>query len=248
VTALPPVPDGGAAPGTGPTPRPRLLDLFCCAGGAADGYAAAGFEVVGVDKNPQPNYPYRFIQENAIGTLAARDFLATFDAIHASPPCQRYTRLRHRYTENRHPDLIDVIRPGLIASRLPYVIENVEDARGRLRDPVMLCGTMFDGLRVSRHRYFETSFPLTAPRSCPGRHPLHYTLDKRKAHYGRLDEWTAFVSVNGGGNCSRAAAADAMGLAHRYLTKGELNEAIPPAYTRHIGEALMGHLRQEAAA
>lgn len=91
---------------------------------------------------------------------------------------------------------------------------------------------MFDGLRVIRHRQFESSERLTTPGAC-GPHPLCYTMDKRKPHYGRLDEMTAFVMVNGGGNCSKAAAADAMGI--DWMTKNELNEAIPPAYTEFLG-------------
>ena len=225
----------------------RLLDVCCCAGCASEGYAAAGFEVVGIDKDPQPRYPYEFIQADLLD-LDPAWIAANFHGLHISPPCQKYTGLRFRYTVNEHPDLIAPARRLAVATGLPYVIENVEGARGELVDPVTLCGTMFDGLRVKRHRLFESNVPFTAPRPCPARHPLHYTLDKRKAHYGRLDEWTAFVMVNGGGNCSRAAAADAMGLAHRYLTKDELNEGIPPAYTRWIGEVLMSHLTEGAAA
>jgi DNA (cytosine-5)-methyltransferase 1 len=135
-----------------------------------------------------------------------------------------------------------------MASRLPYVIENVEGARDHLRDPVMLCGTMFPGLRVKRHRYFEAAgFELEQPAHVT-KHPLCHTLDKRKTHYGKTNEWRDFVQVTGGGNCTRLAATDAMGLNHRYLTKDELNEAIPPAYTRHIGRALMAELERRAAA
>lgn len=225
----------------------RILDICCCAGAAADGYAAAGFEPVGVDVTDQPRYPYEFIKADLLD-LDPAWISASFDAVHASPPCQRYTRLRHRYSVNRHPDLIGPTRDLLRKTGLPYVIENVEDARPELIDPVMLCGRMFPGLRVFRHRLFETSFPLESET-----HPTHqgvlcHTLDKRKRHYGRTDEMRDFVMVNGGGNSSRQAAAHAMGLAHRYLTKEELNEAIPPAYTQHIGLALMAHLRARAAA
>ncbi len=216
----------------------RLLDLFCCAGGAAQGYHRAGFEVTGVDIAPQPNYPYTFIRADVLDLDPA--WIATFDVVHASPPCQRYTRLRHRYQRNEHPDLIAPTRNLLLTAGRPYVIENVEDARHLLHNPVMLCGLMFPGLRVFRHRYFETSrIPLRQPE-----HPSHrgvrcHTLDKRKAHYGTTDQWRDFVMVNGGGNCTVAAAADAMGLAGRHLTKQELNEAIPPAYTHHIGRAIL---------
>lgn len=222
----------------------RVLDLFCCAGGAGTGYARAGFEVVGVDLAPQPRYPFAFIQADAL-SLDMR-FIRSFDAIHASPPCQRFSDLAKR---NRNaaawPDLVEPIRKLLMASGLPYIIENVEGAP--LIDPVMLCGTMFPGLRVIRHRLFESNISLTAPAH--GQHPLVFTHDKRKGHYGKLNEWTSPVQVTGGGNCSKAAAADAMGI--DWMTKNELNEAIPPAFTEHLGCQLMAHIiasRQEIAA
>jgi DNA (cytosine-5)-methyltransferase 1 len=164
--------------------------------------------------------------------------MSGFHAIHASPPCQRYSDLAKRNgNADDHPDLIEPVRMMLHFVARPYVIENVEGAP--LIDPVKLCGTMFPGLRVLRHRLFETNWTLLQPQH--ERHPLVYTLDKRKAHFGRLDQETAFVQVTGGGNCSKAAAADAMGI--NWMTKGELNEAIPPAYTQFIGEHLMKHLR-----
>jgi DNA (cytosine-5)-methyltransferase 1 len=218
--------------------KPRLLDLFCGAGGAAMGYHRAGFEVVGVDIQPQPHYPFEFHQADALTFPSVM-----FDAIHASPPCQRYSDLAKRNgNAHTHPDLVAPTRALLHSTYLPYVIENVEGAP--LIDPVILCGTMFPGLRVLRHRGFETSFAFEAPTH--GRHPLVYTMDKRKSHYGQLDDRTAFVQVTGGGNCSVAAARDAMGI--DWMTKGELNEAIPPAYTEWIGEALLGLLAGEAAA
>jgi DNA (cytosine-5)-methyltransferase 1 len=221
--------------------RPRLLDLFCCAGGAAMGYHRAGFDVVGVDVHPQPRYPFPFIQVDALA-LDAR-FIGYFDAIHASPPCQRFSDLAKRNgNADDWPDLIEPTRAMLRASGRPYVIENVEGAP--LVDPVMLCGTMFPGARVIRHRLFETNFPFSAPPH--GKHPLVYTMDKRKPHYGKLSEWTSPVQVTGGGNCSKAAAADAMGI--DWATKGELNEAIPPAYTQYIGEQLLAHIRAERIA
>jgi DNA (cytosine-5)-methyltransferase 1 len=221
--------------------RPRLLDLFCCAGGAAMGYHRAGFEIVGVDIKPQPRYPFQFIQADAM--KLDEGFLSGFHAIHASPPCQRYTDLAKRNgNADTHPDLIEPVRMMLHFTGRPYVIENVDGAP--LIDPVVLCGTMFSGLRVLRHRLFETNWPLTQPAH--GKHPLVYTMDKRKGHFGRLDQETAFVQVTGGGNCSKAAAADAMGI--DWMTKGEMNEAIPPAYTQFIGEQLLAHLRSSERA
>lgn len=219
-----------------PTERkPRLLDLFCCAGGAAVGYAQAGFEVVGVDINPQPNYPFPFVQADALAL--GTQYLSGFDVVHASPPCQSYSDLAKR-NGNGHkwPRLIEPVRDMLIRSGRPYVIENVEGAP--LLNPIMLCGTMFPELRVLRHRLFETNFLMIVPPH--GKHPKVHTFDKRKSHFGKTDEWKDFVQVTGGGNCSVAAARVAMRI--DWMNKGELNEAIPPSYTRFIGEQLQLHL------
>ena len=215
--------------------RLKLLDLFCCAGGAAKGYEQAGFEVVGVDIAPQPNYPFSFTQADALEL--DQGFLQPFDAIHASPPCQSYSVLAKRTGSGADwPRLIKPVRNMLIRSGLPYVIENVVGAP--LLNPVQLCGTMFPGLRVLRHRLFETNFKIVPPSHPP--HPKVHTKDKRKAHFGKTDEWKDYVQVTGGGNCSVAAAQDAMGI--DWMTKSELNEAIPPAYTYFIGKILLRHL------
>jgi DNA (cytosine-5)-methyltransferase 1 len=124
----------------------------------------------------------------------------------------------------------------LQATGLPYVIENVQGAP--LLDPVVLCGTMFPKLRVIRHRLFESNVPLMAPKHKP--HPLVFTHDKRKAHYGKLDQDTAYVQVTGGGNCSIANAREAMGIS--WMTKAEINESIPPAYTQYLGKQLVNYL------
>lgn len=219
----------------------RLLDLFCGAGGAGMGYARTGFEVVGVDVAPQPRYPFAFIQADAL-SLDMR-FIRSFDAIHASPPCQRFSDLAKRNDNaDAWPDLVGPIRDLLASSGSPYIIENVEGAP--LIDPVMLCGTMFPELRVIRHRLFESNIPLDVPAH--GKHSLVFTHDKRKAHYGKLNEWTSPVQVTGGGNCSKAAAADAMGI--DWMTKNELNEAIPPAFTEHLGRQLMANLQSQRIA
>jgi DNA (cytosine-5)-methyltransferase 1 len=219
------------------TDKPRLLDLFCCAGGASVGYARAGFEVVGVDLSPQPNYRYQFIQADAL--KLDRNFVESFDAVHASPPCQSYSDLAKR-NGNGHlwPRLIEPTRNLLRTLGVPYVIENVEGAP--LIDPVILCGTMFPALRVIRHRLFESNIELEVPRH--GKHPLVFTHDKRKAHYGKLDQDRSFVQVTGGGNCSVDNARSAMGI--DWMTKNELNEAIPPAYTEYLGRQVIRHVRQ----
>ena len=215
--------------------KPRLLDLFCCAGGAAFGYSQAGFEVVGVDIEDQPNFPFEFIRADAL-SLPTK-FLRSFDAIHASPPCQAYSDLAKR-NRNAHkwPKLIEPVRDMLTRTRKPFIIENVEGAP--LINPIVLCGTMFPELRVIRHRLFESNVELKTPPH--GRHPLVFTWDKRKAHYGKLDQDTSFVQVTGGGNCSIKNAREALGIS--WMNKGELNESIPPAYTEYLGKQLRAYL------
>lgn len=230
--------------------KPVLLDLFCGAGGCTKGYQEAGFYVIGVDIEPQPNYVGdQFIQADAIEMLAAlaKD-RALFcgpgltilcpDAVHASPPCQAHSDLQ-KQSKRDYPELIGSTRELLQATGLPYVIENVEGAP--LIDPVTLCGVAFPGLRVIRHRLFETNWGFEGD-NCPGveNHPLVFTHDKRKPHYGQLDQDSSYVMVNGGGNCTVANKRAAMGVP--WMTGKEANEAIPPAYTRHVGEQLMAHL------
>lgn len=226
--------------------RPVMLDLFCCAGGAAAGYVAAGFDVIGFDKDPHPNYPYEFHQLDLVnprtGEIEVPEyFVRRAVAGHGSPPCQSYSDLAKR-NGNGHkwPRLIHPTRQFFRRLGIPYVIENVEGAESEMYDPITLCGTMFDGLRVLRHRLFETNWRLIAPPH-PWPHPLVFTHDKRKAHYGRLDQNTSYVQVTGGGNCTIANAKAAMGIT--WMSKPELNEAIPPAYTEYIGTHLLKELR-----
>lgn len=237
--------------------RPLLLDLYAGAGGAAAGYYRAGFEVIGVDIAPQQSYPFIFEERDALEVLGdllegAAPFgrlghgrtwagLGDFAGIHASPPCQAFTDLQ-KQNKREYPDLIGPTRELLEATGLPYVIENVEGAP--LRDPIMLCGTMFPGLRVIRHRLFESNFPIMVPPH--GRHPLVFTHDKRKAHHGKLNQDEAFVQVTGGGNCTVENKRAAMGVP--WMTGAEANEAIPPAYAEHVGQFLMAHIRAEVAA
>lgn len=219
----------------------RLLDLFCCAGGAGVGYARAGFEVVGVDLDEQPNYPFRFHQADAL-TLDWH-WVMSFDAIHASPPCQSYSDLAKRNgNADAWPRLIDPVRDMLNKTGKPWIIENVEGAP--LIDPIVLCGTMFPPLRVIRHRLFESNIELiTPPHVDRKQHPLVFTHDKRKPHYGKLNQDVSFVQVTGGGNCSMANARHAMGI--DWMTKKvELNEAIPPAYTEYLGKQLLAAVKR----
>ena len=217
--------------------KPRLLDLFCGAGGVAVGYDRAGFEVVGVDIKPQQHFPFEFIQADALEYL--KDHGHEYDVIHASPPCQRYSVASKSWNgkPESHPDLVDPTRTALQATGKTWVIENVVGAP--LRNPITLCGTMFPELRVIRHRLFECSIPLTTPPH--GKHPLCYTMRKDRPHYRKLDDQIAYVTVTGGANCSKKAAQSAMGI--DWMTKQEMNEAIPPAYTELIGRQLIKHLK-----
>lgn len=224
----------------------KLLDLFCGAGGAGVGYARAGFDVVGVDVEPHPSAPFRVIEADALQVLTDAAFLSGFDAIHASPPCQGYTTMsnRHRGQGGRadsHPDLISWVRIGLEAWGGPYVIENVPGARSEMRDVVRLRGGMF-GLRVDRPRLFESNVPLTVP-------PNVRVIDPVGVYGKHHDGRRLFTRKDG--SIQRAAATlaeaqQAMGI--DWMEWDDLREAIPPAYTEHIGAQLLAHLESEAAA
>jgi DNA (cytosine-5)-methyltransferase 1 len=215
--------------------RPRLLDLFCGAGGAAFGYHQAGFEVVGVDINPQPRYPFEFHQADAM-TFP----LDGFDAIHASPPCQGYSTITPDKT--RHPRLIGPIRERLQATGVPYVIENVEGARRYLRHPVKLCGSSF-GLAVRRHRYFESNVPLMSIPCAHGRvRPIGvYGDHPENDHDYRRPDGTR----RGAKALTVDHAREVMGMP--WATWPEIVEAIPPAFSSFIGEQLLEHLAVTAA-
>lgn len=213
--------------------RPTLLDLFCKAGGASRGYMDAGFLVVGVDIEPQPRYcGHAFYQADALSFV--RNFGHLFDVIAASPPCQRYSRTRKilegKGIANRYADLLEDTRSALRATGRPFVIENVTAAP--LLDPVVLCGTMF-GLRVYRHRGFESDVALTAPPA----HEPHTVSTGSHRGYSTIANGGGFITV-GGNNFRRVEGAAAMAIDWP-MTRRELAEAIPPAYTRWIGEQLM---------
>lgn len=214
--------------------RPKLLDLFCCAGGAAMGYHRAGFDVVGVDIEPQPNYPFDFHQADAVEFCRAN--AADFDAIHASPPCQAHTTLAKGNNGNvgDYPDLIDATRAELIDSGLPYIIENVPSAP--LIDPITLCGEMFS-LGVIRHRIFESNFPMPQPV-----HIKHRGRVAGWRHGKRFDGPYVAVYGEGGGKGSMDEWKTAMGI-DWMQTRRELAESIPPAYTEYVGSKLIEHVR-----
>jgi DNA (cytosine-5)-methyltransferase 1 len=219
--------------------RPKLLDLFCGAGGAAVGYDRAGFEVIGVDIAPQPDYPFQFHQSDALDHVSR--WWRFFDAIHASPPCQASTALTKGTNKGReYVQLIPETRRLLRATGLPTIIENVQGAD--VRRDLTLCGEMF-GLDVIRHRYFEVSgFDVTRPA--------------HKPHRGRVRGWRhgtyydgPYVAVygDGGGKGSVSEWQAAMGINWTEDRKA-IAEAIPPSYTEYVGTQLLAHLASEAAA
>ena len=211
----------------------KLLDLFCGAGGAAMGYARAGFEVTGVDINPQPHYPFAFVQGDALTYLAEHGH--EYDAIHGSPPCQASAALTKGTNKGRrYTNLIPATRELLATFDVPTVIENVQGSD--LRRDLVLCGEMF-GLAVIRHRYFELS-GFTA------RQPEHRKHRGRVAGYrhGSWHEGPYFaVYGEGGGKGSVSQWQAAMGIDWTDVRK-EIAEAIPPAYTQYVGHHLMAHL------
>ena len=225
--------------------RPRLLDLFCGAGGAAMGYHRAGFDVVGVDNRPQPNYPFRFIQADVLDIFGGHRkllFPSFVDAIHASPPCQAHTGMSNRWRghggkADSHVSLILETRRLVDASGLPYVIENVPGARGHLINPVVLSGEMF-GLGVHRPRLFETNWLLLVPRKSP---PARESIGVYgKAHDGRL-LWQRADGTQQRAAASLEEARTAMGMS--WADWRGLAEAVPPAYTELIGHQLMAQLK-----
>lgn len=225
--------------------KPRLLDLFCCAGGAAKGYADAGFEVVGVDIDPQPNYPYEFHQADAIEFVKAHGH--EFDAIHASCPCQTFSRTKTLHS-NEHPDLIKPTRDALVASGKPWVIENVVGAP--LIDPIKLSGQHFnmtapdvDGvpLKLVRHRLFESNILLRVPDS------FHANRHIQTASiYGAGGGWTPRHRDNPdrrGGYIPHTDVIKKL-LGIDWMTKHEMSQSIPPVFTEWVGRQIIDHIEE----
>jgi DNA (cytosine-5)-methyltransferase 1 len=207
--------------------KPKLLDLFCGAGGAAMGYHRAGFEVVGVDIKPQPHYPFEFIQADAI-TFP----LDGYNVIHASPPCQRYSQSTKKVNKSNHPDLIAPIRSRLQKTENLWIIENVPGAP--LRGDIVLCGYMMGLRMIKRKRLFETNAKIFSlfPSLDNAGHVI--TVAGNGTPTGSLYIWGRQITIQ---ECS-----DAMGI--HWMTRKELNNAIPPAYTEWIGKQLIKKLRK----
>ncbi len=210
----------------------RLLDLFCGAGGAGMGYHRAGFEVVGVDIKMQKNYPFEFHCTEAFAFLEKHGH--EFDLIHASPPCQAYT-VQGKTQGKTHPLLIEPIRDLLARVGKPFVIENVMGAP--LRDPIVLCGSMFQ-LGVLRHRKFESNRPLPAPP------PHGHGVKEIRGYYGNTGREAFRAKKPGNKDTLRGTVERApidMGI--DWMLWPELTQAIPPAYTCWIGQQLMATLQ-----
>jgi DNA (cytosine-5)-methyltransferase 1 len=210
--------------------RPKLLDLFCCAGGAATGYHRAGFDVTGVDIAPQPNYPFAFVQADAMTYP-----LEGYDALHGSPPCQDHSGLNPAQADHGTGWMLAAVRERFRAQQTPWVIENVggsglaaqADMFGA--NGLLLCGAMF-GLPLYRHRLFETSFPVPAPH-----HPRHLVPASKAGH------WEPGTIISVAGNCAPIELArKAMGGVD-WMTRDELAESIPPAFAEYIGAQLLEH-------
>lgn len=220
------------------------IDLCCGAGGMSMGLWQAGFEVIGVDINPQPNYPFQFIQADA--TQIDPKWLAEIaDVVAMSPPCQGYSVTSHLW-DREHTKLIAPLREIAVASGLPYTIENVEGARENLIDPVRLCGSAMY-LRVRRHRLIESNIPMVGT-DCDHEWqdylPCYRVYVGQNRTNGRGYKDTGVMPVFGGGQLVGGGqhfhASVAMGI--HWMTHEELNEAIPPAYGRHIGKQLLAYL------
>jgi DNA (cytosine-5)-methyltransferase 1 len=228
--------------------RPRLLDLFCGAGGAAMGYHRAGFEVIGVDIAPQPHYPFDMLQVDALDHLSylvrSRNALR-IDAMHASPPCQDHSMLRNSAGTHGTGWLLNATLELLRELDVPWVVENVvgsglaqqADLFGEYG--VTLCGASFGlgagGMDLNRHRLFQSNRPLTAP-------PCSHRQGQTIGVYGHgTNAWHRELL---GRNITVAEMRDAMGIP--WMTREELSQAIPPAYTQFIGEQLLAAIEHAA--
>ena len=235
----------------------KLLDLYCGAGGCSVGYNRAGFNVVGVDIREQPNYPFEFIQSDVFALDPS--FLQEFDMIHASPPCQEYTMgsqwLRNKGKE--YPDLLAATRDFISETEVDSVIENVPGAP--LLKPMKLCGTMF-GLQVIRHRLFESNLWIYPPCKCNhqgttrngdyyivancnpiGAYKDGKCMPKEERQRYRQEVYAKMLAKYGGKNKTEAqyrAWCDAMQI--DWMTRYEITQAIPPAYTEWIGKLIIG--------
>jgi hypothetical protein len=216
----------------------RALDTYCKAGGTTRGYQQAGFYVVGVDIEPQRHYVGdEFIQSDAIDVLADHAFLAQFDLIHASPPCQDHSPLSALVGKHGTGWLLPATRELLTAQPVPWVIENVASADARA--DFLLCGTMFN-LRTYRHRKFEIDPRVDALLAVPEHRRHKVPAPTRR----RVEAWARGEFISATGNAGSFYGAEGLGI--DWMTGDELSQAIPPAYTEFIGRQLLEYLDRAA--
>lgn len=216
--------------------RPKLLDLFCGAGGCSVGYHRAGFDVTGVDILPHPDYPYDLIVGDAMAVLEDMAFLDQFDAVHASPPCPRYSTITPVSYRDTHPDHLEKARDILSAWGGTYVLENVPGAP--MPEGVMFCGQAMGLSNIRRHRMFESNLLIMSP-GCACDHRTVYGV------YGDHGDLTPVVRPDGSsrGNKARDVAHAQQILGIEWMTKwDDLADAIPPAYTEYVGGQLIDQI------
>lgn len=206
----------------------KLLDLYCCGGGAGFGYEQAGFKVTGIDIEPQPKHRGLFIQADAIEYL--KKHYQDYDVIHASPPCQAYSMasMQFRKAGKKYVDLIEETRQELIKTGKPYIIENVPDSP--LINPIVLCGAMF-GMKTYRHRLFESNIQIEQPL-----HPAHNAPNAKMGRKPKEGEFIQYV-----GHFSGVKMVQDMTGLH-WLGQYELAQSIPPQYTKYIGEQVIKYI------
>lgn len=217
--------------------RPIAYDLCCKAGGVSVGLHRAGFDVIGVDLEPQPRYPFKFIQADALTVdLPGADF------VWASPHCQGYSAMRHAPGAKGKPRQIPQFRTRMPAHTL-WAIENVEEAAWDMYDPIRLCGSMFglgsQGCQLQRHRLIETNFGLTAPECNHDNRPVIGVYGGHARRRAASAGGRTTRDIWEGGH--KAAASEAMGI--DWMTLEELSEAIPPAYAEFVGRSAIKELQ-----
>jgi DNA (cytosine-5)-methyltransferase 1 len=224
------------------TPAPRnglrVLVTYCCQGGDSMGWHLAGFDVTGVDKDPQPRYPFPFIQGDAVEYIRAHGH--EYDVVAGSPPCQWYSRT-WKIQQREHPALIGPTREAMQSTGRPWVMENVEEARDDMRSPVMLCGASF-ALHTYRHRLLEASFPLTAPEHREHAHPVVKMGRplKSRAQYAALGQDRDGDWYHAVGNFSNVPYVKAdMGVP--WMSRDGIRECIPPVYGYWVALQFLAH-------